>query len=137
MLPTSFNRLVAAALAAGLLCAGTLRAAVLSGGMHARASIAAEQQQPDPKKKDLSVSVLRSVENETITVDAYFPDDAKSVRVALYNILGKLVEQLPVVAVSKGDQTFRFQTYNLASGPYLVVLEASNQRIVNKVMISR
>ncbi|HVZ41810.1 MAG TPA: T9SS type A sorting domain-containing protein [Candidatus Kapabacteria bacterium] len=137
MLPPTFNRLVTAALAAGLLCVGTLRGAALRGGMHARASVASEAQQPDPKKKELSISVLRSVENETITVDAYFPEDAKSVRVALYNILGKLVEQLPVTAVSKGNQVFRFQTYNLASGPYLVVLEANNQRVVNKVMISR
>ena len=95
------------------------------------------QQQPDPKKKELAATVARSAENELLSLNAYFPEDANNIRVALYNILGKLIEVHPTTTVTKGDQVFRFQTRGLPSGPYIIVLESSGQRIVNKVMVSR
>lgn len=95
------------------------------------------QQQPDPKKKEITASVARSSENELLSLNAYFPEDAERLRVALYNILGKLIEVHPTTAVKSGDQTFRFQTRGLPSGPYIIVLESNGQRIVNKVMVSR
>jgi hypothetical protein len=96
-----------------------------------------QQQQPDPKKKELTATVTRSAENELLNLNAYFPEDANNIRVALFNILGKLVEVHPTTSVTKGDQVFRFQTRGLPSGPYIIVLEANGQRIVNKVMVSR
>jgi hypothetical protein len=95
------------------------------------------QQGTDPKKKELTATVTRSAENELLTLNAYFPDDANNIRVALYNILGKLVEVHPTTSVKEGDQFFRFQTRGLPSGPYIIVLESNGQRIVNKVMVSR
>jgi Secretion system C-terminal sorting domain len=95
------------------------------------------QQQPDPKKKELAASVTRSAENELLSLHAFFPDDADKIRVALYNILGKMVELHPITSVEKGDRLFQFQTRGLPSGPYIVVLESKGQRIVNKVMVSR
>ncbi len=94
-------------------------------------------QQPDPKKKELTASLSRSVENETLTLSVYFPEDAPAIRIGLYNILGKLIEVYPASSATKGDQTYRFQTRGLASGPYIVVLEAGGQRVVNKAMLSR
>jgi len=95
------------------------------------------QQQPDPKKKEITASVARSAENELLSLNAYFPEDTERLRVALYNILGKLIEVHPTTTVKTGDQTFRFQTRGLPSGPYIIVLESNGQRIVNKVMVSR
>lgn len=94
-------------------------------------------QQSDPKRKEVTASVVRSIENETVTVNAYFPDDINGVKVSLFNILGNLIEVNPTTAVQKGDVQFRFFTKGLPSGPYIVVLEVSGQRIVDKVMISR
>jgi hypothetical protein len=95
------------------------------------------QQVTDPKKKEITATVARSAENELLSLNAYFPEDANNIRVALYNILGKLVEVHPTTSVTKGDMVFRFQTRGLPSGPYIIVLESSGQRIVNKVMVSR
>jgi hypothetical protein len=95
------------------------------------------QQGPDPKKKEMTASVGRSAESETLILYAFFPEEAINVRVALYNILGKLIELHPVTTVTQGDRIFRFQTKGLPSGPYIIVLESNGQRIVNKVMVSR
>ncbi len=94
-------------------------------------------QQPDPKKKELTATVVRSPENETLTLNAYFPEESNNLRVALYNILGKLIDVHPTTTASKGDLSFRFTTRGLPGGPYIVVLESNGQRIVNKVMVSR
>lgn len=94
-------------------------------------------QQVEPKKKEITASISRSIENETISLSASFPDDIVGVRVALYNILGKLIEIDPTASVTKGDYTFVFRTTGLPNGPYLVILEASGQRITKKIMLSR
>lgn len=94
-------------------------------------------QQPDPKKRELSASVTRSIDNETVTLNAFIPDDAPTLRVAFYNLLGKLIEVHPAASATKGDQVYRFQTRGLPSGPYIVVLEANGQRVTCKVMVSR
>lgn len=94
-------------------------------------------QQPDPKKKEITASVARSAENESLSLNVSFPEDAGNLKVSLYNILGKLIEVHPVSFTLKGDYSFRFQTKSLPTGPYIIVLESTGQRIVNKVMISR
>jgi|GEM_PF-2035534 len=94
-------------------------------------------QQPDPKKKEITASVARSAENESLTLNVSFPEDAGSVKIALYNILGKLIEVSPITSAAKGEMAVRFQTKGLPTGPYIIVLESSGQRIVNKVLISR
>lgn len=93
-------------------------------------------QQPDPKKKEITASVARSAENETLSLNVSFPDETGNLKVALYNILGKLIEVHPISA-GRGDMIFRFQTKGLPTGPYIIVLESDGQRIVNKVMLSR
>lgn len=95
------------------------------------------RQQPDPKKKEITATVARSIEAETLMMNTYFPEDASQVRVALYNILGKLIQVHPVTSAEKGDYSFRFLTRGLPSGPYILILETSGQRIVHKVMLSR
>ncbi len=92
-------------------------------------------QQPDPKKKEVSAST--KLENEALTLTAYFPNDDQPVKIGLYNILGKLIEIHPSTSAQKGEQSYRFTTKGLPSGPYIVVLETNGQRIVNKVMVSR
>jgi hypothetical protein len=94
-------------------------------------------QQVEPKKREITASISRSIENETISLTVSFPDDITGVRVALYNILGKLIEIDPTSSVTKGDFTFVFRTTGLPSGPYLVILEAGGQRITKKIMLSR
>ncbi len=117
---------------------GSLR---LEAGQQAHASVLIQEeitQQTDPKKaREVTASVVRSAENETVTLNASFPDDASPVKVSLFNILGKLIEVHPTSSVPKGDYPFRFLTRGLPSGPYIVVLECNGQRIVNKVMVSR
>lgn len=94
-------------------------------------------QQPDPKKREITTAISRSAENESIALAVSFPEDAPRLRVALYNMIGRLIQAHPVTAVEKGDYIFRFQTVGLPTGPYIVVLEANGQRVVNKVMLSR
>lgn len=94
-------------------------------------------QQPDPKKREISTSISRSAEDESIVLQASFPEDAPRLRVALYNMIGRLIQVHPVSSVEKGEYPFRFLTAGLPTGPYIVVLEANGQRIVNKVMLSR
>ncbi|MDB5033033.1 MAG: hypothetical protein JWQ98_274 [Chlorobi bacterium] len=127
-----FFSTVAAAVLASSVAAG-------AAGMGARLAYVAHNdvsQQPDPKKKDITATTR--VENDAVTLTAYFPDDAPSLKVGLYNILGKLIELHPVNVASKGEErAFRFLMKGLPSGPYIVVLESNGQRIVNKVMVSR
>lgn len=126
------RRRTACLLAVLLFCGGIgpLHAAV---GSH----VVDGAQQPDPKKKELTATVVRSPENETLTLNAYFPEESNNLRVALYNILGKLIDVHPTTSTTKGDLSFRFTTRGLPGGPYIVVLESNGQRIVNKVMVSR
>ncbi len=95
------------------------------------------KQQVEPKKKEITTSVTRSIENETISMTALFPDDYGGIRVALFNLLGKLMDVDPTTAVAKGSHTFVFRTNGLPNGPYLVVLEAGGQRITKKIMLNR
>lgn len=94
-------------------------------------------QQPDPKKREITTAISRSAEDESIVLQASFPEDAPRLRVALYNMIGRLIQVHPVSSVEKGDYSFRFLTSGLPTGPYIVVLEANGQRIVNKAMLSR
>jgi hypothetical protein len=133
-----YRRLIRMTLSLLILC-GSVRSLLHAGQafpdvLEARGDIS---QQSDPKKKEVTASVVRSIENETVTVNAFFPDDANPVKVSLYNILGKLIEVHPTTSVRQGDYPFRFLTKGLPSGPYIVVLEVNGQRLVNKVMVSR
>jgi hypothetical protein len=96
-----------------------------------------ESQQPDPKKKEITATVTRSVENEQIKLTAFFPDDTARIKCSLYNLLGKLIEIHPTTQVEAGRYTFIFRTQGLPNGPYIVVLEANGQRIIQKVMLAR
>jgi len=113
---------------------GSAALASMRSATHPRGELA---QQPDPKKREITTAIARSAEDETITLSASFPDDAPGLRVALYNMIGRLIHVHPVSSVEKGDYVFRFQTAGLPTGPYIIVLEANGQRIVNKVMLSR
>jgi hypothetical protein len=96
------------------------------------------RQQQDPKPpKVITAKVTRSIENELITVSASFPDDVPAVKVSMFNILGKLIDLQNYGPMTQGESTFQFLTKGLPNGPYLIVLEAGNQRITNKVMLSR
>jgi hypothetical protein len=96
------------------------------------------RQQQDPKPpKVITAKVTRSIENELITVLATFPEDMPGVKVSMFNILGKLIDLQAYGATSQGESTYQFLTKGLPNGPYLIVLEAGNQRITNKVMLSR
>lgn len=113
--------------------------ATIASCVDLRAGDGAQQveQQQDPKRREITVEVLRSEDNLTITLKATFPEDMPGVKVSLFNLLGKLVEVHPVTTAVKGMNPFVFRTRGLPNGPYIVVLEASGQRIINKVMISR
>ena len=92
-------------------------------------------QQPDTKKKELSASAR--LESDELTLTAYIPNDDQPVKVGLYNILGKVIEIRPAASTPEGEQTFRFTTKGLPSGPYIVMLESNGQRVINKVMVAR
>ena len=117
-----------------LLVGGELRAANKPASTHAIAGEIAQQVEP---KKEISATVGRSAENELVTLFATFPEDQPRIRVAFYNIIGKLIETNGTTSVTKGEYTFTFRTTGLPNGPYLVVLEAGDQRITKKVLIAR
>jgi NifB/MoaA-like Fe-S oxidoreductase len=105
-----------------------------SSGVQATVGDIAQQIEP---KKEITASIGRSAENETVTLFVAFPEDKPRIRVAFYSIIGKLIETSGVSTVTKGEYTFTFRTAGLPNGPYLVVLEAGDQRITKKVLISR
>jgi hypothetical protein len=115
--------------------------AVMAGAPTTRA-IAAEAipvraQQQDPKAREITAEVVRSESNETVTLRATFPDETPGVKVSLFNLLGRLVEVHSTTVAAKGLNLFQFRTRGLPNGPYIIVLEASGQRLINKVMLSR
>ena len=93
--------------------------------------------QQEPKSREISAEVVRSPENETLTLKATFSEDTQGIKVSLFNLLGKLVEIHPSTTAVKGNNQFQFRTKGLPNGPYIVVLEAAGKRLVNKVMLSR
>jgi hypothetical protein len=95
-------------------------------------------QQPDPKKlREITASISRSVENELISLNAIFPESVDGVKCSLYNLLGKLIEIHDTKSVGEGPYQFKFRTKGLPNGPYIIVLEARGQRIIQKVMVAR
>ncbi len=88
------------------------------------------------KRKEISATIVRSVETELIILKVNFPEDALQVKVSLYNLLGSLVEVNPQTSATKGEVDFRFDTRGLPNGPYIVVLEANQQRITKKIMLT-
>jgi hypothetical protein len=122
-------------LAALVIAAGDARA---SGFMPNEGLRSGVVMQNDPaKQKEITAKVARSTQDETISLAAVFPEDATGIKVSLYNLLGKLIDTHPTTSVQKGEITFRFQTKGLPNGPYILVLEANGQRLINKVMVSR
>lgn len=117
-----------------LLVSGKLYAINKPSGMYAMMGDIARQIEP---KKEITATVGRSTENETVTLFATFPEDEPRIRIAFYSIIGKLIETSATNSVTKGEYTFTFRTTGLPNGPYLVVLEAGDQRITKKVLISR
>ncbi len=92
---------------------------------------------PDAKKKEITATITRSVENEQIKLVAFFPEDTPRLKCSLYNLLGKLIDVHPTTSVEAGRFAFTFRTKGLPNGPYIVVLEANGQRIIQKVMLAR
>lgn len=93
--------------------------------------------QQDPKEREITAQLFRSDDNATITLRAVFPEETTRVKVSLFNLLGKLVEVHPTTIAQKGNYEFQFRTRGLPNGPYIVVLEAAGQRLINKVMLVR
>lgn len=95
-------------------------------------------QQPDPKKpREITASISRSVENELISLNAIFPENVDGLKCSLFNLLGKLIEVHDTKSVGEGPYQFTFRTKGLPNGPYIIVLEARGQRIIQKVMVAR
>jgi hypothetical protein len=124
-----------------LACFGVsvmLLATPMSSRAEARAChVARAAQQQDPKAREITAELFRSADNATITLRAVFPEDTPGVKVSLFNLLGRIVEVHPTTVALKGKNEFAFRTRGLPNGPYIVVLEAAGQRIINKVMLSR
>ena len=85
----------------------------------------------------MTVSVVRSVESESIKVRVYFPQDANTVKVSLHNLLGREISTHPTTSSGKGETLFQFDTRSLSNGPYFIVVEALGQRITKKIMVTR
>ena len=95
-------------------------------------------QQPDPKKaREITASISRSVENELISLNANFPESTDGLKCSLFNLLGKMIEVHDTKSVGEGPYKFTFRTKGLPNGPYIIVLEARGQRIIQKVMVAR
>jgi hypothetical protein len=124
-------QLAALGVAALLLVSASSRA-------HAQAGpVAFATQQQEPKAPKITAEVVRSTDNAVITLRAVFPDETPGVKVSLFSLLGKLVEVHATTIAQKGNNEFQFRTRGLPNGPYIVVLEAAGQRLINKVMLSR
>lgn len=93
--------------------------------------------QQDPKRKEIKTIESRWIASEMIILAADFPEDGLAVRVELFNLLGRLIEQHPIRTAVKGTNVFQFKTKGLPNGPYIVVLESAGQRLIYKIMVSR
>lgn len=95
------------------------------------------QQGPSEEEDRLGVTVIRSRASETIRLDVRFPDEAEQVRISLFNLLGRLIVELPTESAGKGVKTFRIDSRDLTEGHYFVVVEALGQRVTKKVALFR
>jgi len=59
------------------------------------------------------------------------------VRLAVYDVLGRRVSVLAEGPTAAGTHHATFESAGLASGVYLVVLEADGQRATRKVLLMR
>lgn len=98
-----------------------------------------EQQDPPgtDQSRKITVSVDRSIQNETVKLLVVFPKDADEVKVSLHNLLGRQIAVNPALSAPKGESSFEFDTHTLPNGPYFIVLEALGQRITKKIMLTR
>ena len=97
--------------------------------------------QQDPPGSDqtrqITVTVDRSIQNETVKLLVVFPKDAEQVKVSLHNLLGRQIAVHPATSAPEGESSFEFDTHSLPNGPYFIVLEALGQRITKKIMLTR
>jgi len=92
-------------------------------------------QQSDPKGREIITSLVRR--EDVVVLTASFPEDTPQLKLGLYTMLGKLVQVHPTTTVERGEYGFVFPLRGLPGGPYILILEANGQRIVNKFMLSR
>jgi hypothetical protein len=87
---------------------------------------------------------------QALTLDAPYPNPFRGsttvnyrlehpadVRLAVYDVLGRRVAMLVDDAVAAGTHRATFESTGLASGIYLVVLEADGERVTRKVLLTR
>lgn len=120
-----------------MLCTWSFGATAEAVALERPRTGAGEFQQPEPKKKEITATVARSTENEQIKLNVFFPEDTRQLSCTLFNLLGRRIEVHPTTAVAAGSYAFSFSTHNLPNGPYIIVLEANGQRIIQKVMLAR
>lgn len=89
------------------------------------------------QNRKITVTVDRSIQNETVKLLVVFPKDAEEVKVSLHNLLGRQITVHPTPSAPKGESSFEFDTHSLPNGPYFIVLEALGQRITKKIMLTR
>lgn len=88
-------------------------------------------------RKEITATVSRSLVNETVTLKALLPENVTEAKVSVYNMLGNLIEERSVTANEKNELLAVFSTKGLPVGPYIVILVADGQKVVNKVMVTR
>lgn len=107
--------------------------------LHGEGSESLIQQDPpgSDQNRKITVSVDRSIQNETVKLLVVFPKDADEVKVSLHNLLGRQISVHPATSAPEGESSFEFDTHSLPNGPYFIVLEALGQRITKKIMLTR
>ena len=102
-----------------------------------RLLVSSEDDAPVAQPQALALDAAYPNPFRASTTVSYQLDAAADVRLAVYDVLGRRVAMLAEGRTAAGDHRATFEARGLASGVYLVVLEADGQRASRKVMIVR
>lgn len=81
-----------------------------------------------------SLAVHPNPFNATTTVEVNLPETGL-MHLALYDLQGRLVEQLHRGTVTSGNHSFTIQAGHLGTGVYFLVLDAAKERRVQKIVL--
>jgi len=102
-----------------------------------RLLVSSEDDTPVAQPQALTLDAAYPNPFRTSTTVSYQLDAPADVRLAVYDVLGRRVAMLAEGRTPAGDHRATFEAQGLASGVYLVVLEADGQRASRKVMVVR
>jgi hypothetical protein len=100
----------------------------------ARIGIGVNDKRDDLIINDYSICNYPNPFNQT-TIIKYHISCNSQVQIQIYDINGRLIGSLIKILLSPGSYTYKWQTYNLASGQYFIILKYDNNFIIRKCLL--